>query len=88
MTKEQLKNKIEELEDKIGELEDKIGIYENDLEFAYEEQENLENQLEDALSNQGDLKSLENFTWRLKLENLYVPELEKFIDNYMMFYND
>ena len=34
------------------------------------------------------IKDLDNFIWKLKVDNLYTPELEKFIEQYMKYYNN
>lgn len=34
------------------------------------------------------IRNIDNFIWKLKLENLYTPELEKFLEHYMRYEND
>lgn len=34
------------------------------------------------------IRDIDNFIWKLKLENLYTPELEKFLGHYMRYEND
>ena len=34
------------------------------------------------------IKNISNFISRLKIENLYTSEIEKFIDEYMRYFND
>lgn len=34
------------------------------------------------------IRDIDNFIWKLKLENLYTPELEKFLEHYMRYEND
>ena len=34
------------------------------------------------------IKNISNFIFRLKIENLYTSEIEKFIDEYMRYFND
>lgn len=34
------------------------------------------------------IRDIDNFIWKLKLENLYTSELEKFLEHYMRYEND
>lgn len=34
------------------------------------------------------IRDIDNFIWKLKSENLYTPELEKFLEHYMRYEND
>ena len=34
------------------------------------------------------INDVDNFIWKLKSENLYTPELEKFIKDYMRYHNE
>lgn len=94
-TKEELIEIIKEKDERIEELEGdlKEAQLENDKlsdenDELSEENEKLENQLDEQIGNEG-IKSLENFIWKLKLDNLYTPELETFInDYYMRYHND
>lgn len=70
------KNKIEE---KIEEIE---TILHEELNERIDELKEL---LDVEESN--NIKDLDNFIWKLKLENLYDEKLEKFINDYMKFYN-
>lgn len=76
MTKEEMKQKIKALEFEIIELK-------RDYESLNEEFECAQSELE--ISSYYGIKDLDNFIWKLKLENLYTPELEKFIDFYLKF---
>jgi hypothetical protein len=76
MTKEEMKQKIKALEFEIIELK-------RDYESLNEEFECAQSELEN--SSYYGIKDLDNFIWKLKLENLYTPELEKFIDFYLKF---
>ena len=42
-------------------------------------------QSEEEISSCHSIKDLDNFIWKLKLENLYTPELEKFINDYLKY---
>ena len=71
-----MKQKIKALEFEIIELK-------RDYESLNEEFECAQSELE--ISSYYGIKDLDNFIWKLKLENLYTPELEKFIDFYLKF---
>lgn len=86
-TKEELIGLIEELNEKIEELENDVDYWQDEYNNMEEEKEKLEEQLDDQIGNEG-IKSLENFIWKLKLDNLYTPELEDFINNYYMRYHN
>ena len=45
--------------------------------------EEIENYSEDEC-----IKDLNNFIHKLKIDNLYSPEIKEFIENYIKFYND
>lgn len=60
------------VEEKIEELNEKITELEELLDFE----------------EPTGIKDLDNFIWKLKLENLYDEKLEKFINDYMRFYNE
>lgn len=84
--KDELIKLIKEQEDKIHELEQDVDYWQDEYDDMEKEKDKLEEQLDDQIGDEG-IKSLENFIWKLKLDNLYTPELEKFIENYMKFYN-
>ena len=61
----------------------------NDLDSLNEAYSELE-EINYKLSNNMDINSiydLDYFIFRLKIDNLYSTELEKFIEDYMRFYN-
>lgn len=87
-TKEELIEIIKEKDERIEELEDDLKDAQIENDELSEENEKLESQLEEQIGSEG-IKSLENFIWKLKLDNLYTPELESFInDYYMRYHND
>lgn len=87
-TKEELINLIKEKEEKIEELENDVDYWQNEYNDLEEEKEKIESQLDEQIGSEG-IKSLENFIWKLKLDNLYTPELETFInDYYIKYHND
>lgn len=87
-TKEELIQIIKEKDERIEELEEDLKDAQLENDKLSEENDKLESQLEDQIGEEG-IKSLENFIWKLKLDNLYTPELESFInDYYMRYHND
>lgn len=70
------KNKIEE---KIEEIE---TILHEELNERIDELKELLD-----VEEPNSIKDLDNFIWKLKLENLYDEKLERFINDYMKFYN-
>ena len=82
MTKAELQKDRDEWKQQAESLQDDL----DSLNEAYAE---LEEQ-NYKLSNNMDINSiydLDDFIFRLKIENLYSTELEKFIEDYMRFYN-
>lgn len=72
MGKNKVEEKIEEIETILyEELNERIGDLKELLDFE----------------EPTGIKDLDNFIWKLKLENLYDEKLEKFINDYMKFYN-
>lgn len=72
MDKNKVEEKIEEIETILyEELNERIGDLKELLDFE----------------EPTGIKDLDNFIWKLKLENLYDEKLEKFINDYMKFYN-
>lgn len=87
-TKEELIQIIKEKDERIEELEEDLKDTQLENDELSEENDKLESQLEEQIGSEG-IKSLENFIWKLKLDNLYTPELESFInDYYMRYHND
>ena len=82
MTKAELQKDRDEWKQQAESLQDDL----DSLNEAYAE---LEEQ-NYKLTNNMDINSiydLDDFIFRLKIENLYSTELEKFIEDYMRFYN-
>ena len=82
MTKAELQKDRDEWKQQAESLQDEL----DSLNEAYAE---LEEQ-NYKLSNNMDINSiynLDDFIFRLKIENLYSTELDKFIEDYMRFYN-
>ena len=82
MTKAELQKDRDEWKQQAESLQD-------DLESLNEAHSELE-AINYKLSNKMDTNSiydLEDFIFRLKIDNLYSTELEKFIEDYKRFYN-
>ena len=86
-TKAELIEKIEELEEKIEHLENDVDYWQKEYEILDEELDKVNSQLEDMIIENG-IKDINNFIWKLKLDNLYSKELENFLCNYLKYYND
>lgn len=70
-----LEDKEEELEEELRELEDELSDYEYEFKGLEKYQE-------------GEWINVDNFIYRLKLENLYDDKMEKFIEDYIKWYNN
>ena len=83
MKKAELEAENKELKEKVENLEDEI----TGLEEAYTE---MENKLYEYANNPESLgiKDIDNFRFRLKVENLYTEELENFIEYYLKYHNE
>ena len=82
MTKAELQKDRDEWKQQAESLQDDL----DSLNEAYTELEEINYKL----SNNMDINSiydLDYFIFRLKIDNLYSNELEKFIEDYMRFYN-
>ena len=82
MTKAELQKDRDEWKQQAESLQDDL----DSLNEAYGELEEINYKL----SNNMDISSiydLEDFIFRLKIDNLYSSELEKFIEDYKRFYN-
>ena len=83
MTKEELIATCRKLQSENETLNDELDR----LSDCYVE---LENQLAEAtniIDCDNNIKDIGWFKWKLQLDNLLTPELEKFIENYMKFNN-
>lgn len=70
---------IQKIESKFEEIETLLS------EELNERIEDLKNLID--IEESKIIKDLDNFIWKLKLENLYDEKLERFINDYMKFYN-
>ena len=65
---------------------DTYDYWQEEYNAMEEERNNLDNQLADMEIANG-VKDINNFIWRLKLDNLYTKKLESFISIYLDYYN-
>ena len=86
-TKEQLISMLEEREEKIEQLEQDVDYWQHEYNDIYSEKEQLEADTKD-IQIDNCINNLDNFIWKLKVDNLYTPELERFIEQYMKYYNN
>lgn len=86
-TKEELLDLVEEQDEQIKKLENDVDYWQREYDEISEKCDELETQIEDLTSYDG-IKNMDNFIWKLKLENLYDDKLESFIDNYLKFHNN
>ena len=86
MTKEELKIKLTEAQEKIEQLQNDVDYWVREYNDMEEKADKLENKLEEYEGS--SIKNIDNFTKRLKLNNLSTPELEDFIELYIRFYNN
>lgn len=61
--------------------------FDSTCEDLIETIQNYQESLEELEIANG-IRDIDNFIWKLKLENLYTPELEKFLEHYMRYEND
>jgi hypothetical protein len=83
MTKAELEKDRDEWKQQAESLQEEL----NSLNDAYTD---LELQLVDTVNSVGDyyISDVDNFISRLKMEDLYTPELEAFMAYYMRYHND
>ena len=62
----------------------------DELDFLNDAYGDLERQLADTVNSVGDyyITDVDNFISRLRMEDLYTPELEAFMEYYMRYHND
>ena len=82
MTKAELQIDRDEWKQQAESLQDEL----DSLNEAYAELEEQYYKLTDDIET-NCIYSLEDFIFRLKIDNLYSSELEKFIEDYKRFYN-
>lgn len=87
MLKKELEKELQEAKETINELEQRVEDLEIELDCANDEIQDLENQINNFQDWDG-IKDMDNFIWKLKLDNLYTEKLEEFIKNYFKWHNN
>ena len=82
MTKAELQKDRDEWKQQAESLQDDL----DSLNEAYTELEEINYKLSNKMDT-NSIYDLEDFIFRLKVDDLYTDELEKFIEDYMRFYN-
>ena len=82
MTKAELQKDRDEWKQQAESLQDDL----DSLNEAYTELEEINYKLSNKM-NTNSIYDLEDFIFRLKVDDLYTDELGKFIEDYMRFYN-
>ena len=82
MTKAELQKDRDEWKQQAESLQDDL----DSLNEAYAELEEQNYKLTNTMDI-NSIYNLDDFIFRLKIDNLYSNELEKFIEDYMRFYN-
>ena len=82
MTKAELQKDRDEWKQQAESLQDEL----DSLNEAYSELEEINYKLSNKMDT-NSIYDLEDFIFRLKMDNLYSSELEKFIEDYKRFYN-
>lgn len=79
-----------ELEKDRNEWKQQAESLQEELDFLNEAYTDLEVQLADTVNSVGDyyITDVDNFISRLKMEDLYTPELEAFMEYYMRYHNE
>lgn len=79
---------MKDLQEEIKRLNDTIDYWQSEYEDLNEQLEDANNQI-DNLSSQlsKGIKDIDNFIWRLKVDNLYTEEITNFITYYLKYYN-
>lgn len=79
-----------ELEKDRNEWKQQAESLQEELDSLNEAYTDLEMQLADTVNSVGDyyITDVDNFISRLKMEDLYTPELEAFMEYYMRYHND
>ena len=83
MTKAELEIESTALKERVQELEDEL----DGLNEAYCELERINADLTNSVGTYY-ITDVDNFIDRLKMEDLYTPELEAFMEYYMRYHND
>ena len=87
MTKAELQIDRDEWKQQAESLQEQAESLQDALDYLHEAYVELEEQNYKLTNNTNCIYSLEDFIFRLKIDNLYSSELEKFIEDYKRFYN-
>lgn len=86
MTKEQLKEQLEELQNKVEQLENDVDYWEEYANNIAIQKEELEETLKYMVEKTHNVISdVNNFKFKLKINDLLTDDLEKFIDSYIVY---
>ena len=83
MTKAELEKDRDEWKQQAESLQDDL----DSLNEAYSELEYINANLVNSIGNYY-ITDVDNFISRLRMENLYTPELEQFMEYYLRYHND
>lgn len=86
MTKEEMKYKIEELQQRVEELENDVDYWQKEYADMEEIKDDLDYKLADMEISNG-IKNINNFIFRLKIDDMYSEKLKDYIEQYLKFYN-
>lgn len=83
-TKDELLEIIKDQEETINKLNDDVDYWIMEANEFEEQLEEANTELEDATCG---IKDIDNFIWKLKLDNLYTKEMQEFLNYYLKYYN-
>lgn len=84
-TKDELLEIIKDQEETINKLNDDVDYWINEANEFEEQLEKANTELEDATCG---IKDIDNFIWKLKVNNLYTSQVKDFLNYYLKYYND
>ena len=84
MRKEELIAECRKLRSENERLKDEL----NDLSDCYTEMENECADAVNLLNDENVIKDVDQFKFRLMVDNLLTPQLKSFIENYLKYYNE
>lgn len=84
-TKDELLEIIKDQEETINKLNDDVDYWINEANELEEQLEEANTELEDATYG---IKDIDNFIWKLKVNDLYTSQVKDFLNYYLKYYND
>ena len=84
-TKEELIEIIKDQEETINKLNDDVDYWINEANEFEEQLEEANTELEDATCG---IKDIDNFIWKLKVNDLYTSQVKDFLNYYLKYYNN